>query len=66
MKIAAPPLLWWPPDKCVRWLDSGVHGPLSEVAWALLDLIAIPGMVQVENLSRKLLEQSTTGLARSG
>ncbi len=30
---------------------------------ALLDLIAIPGMVQVENLSRKLLEQSTTSLA---
>ena len=33
---------------------------------ALLDLISIPGMVQVENLSRKLLEQSTTSLARSG
>lgn len=33
---------------------------------AILDLIAIPGMVQVENLSRKLLEQSTASLARSG
>ncbi len=50
----------WPTG--LLWLlTGGVVG-----IGALLDLLAIPGMVQVENLSRKLLEQSTTSLARSG
>ncbi len=50
----------WPTG--VLWLlTGGVVG-----IGALLDLLALPGMVQVENLSRKLLEQAATGLRRSG
>jgi len=50
----------WPTG--LLWLlTGGVVG-----IGAFLDLFAIPGMVQVENLSRKLLEQANTGLRRSG
>ena len=50
----------WPTG--LLWLlTGGVVG-----IGAFLDLFAIPGMVQVENLSRKLLEQVNTGLRRSG
>ncbi len=50
----------WPTG--LLWLlTGGVVG-----IGALLDLLAIPGMVQVENLSRKLLEQAAPGLIRSG
>ncbi len=50
----------WPTG--LLWLlTGGVVG-----IGALLDLFAIPEMVQVENLSRKLLEQAAHGLIRSG
>ena len=46
----------WPTG--LLWLlTGGVVG-----IGAFLDLLAIPQMVQVENLSRKLLEQAATGL----